>query len=303
MGGIFFKIQNIEIICFKTGICFLAMKTILEDTNRFSDILNFNMKFRDINSEAMGDEAYRNIKIQTDTFSDIKMLSDLIKEIAGRTDEAKKIDIDVNRFLVYSYVCIDQEYWNEQNHFSDIQKEFFKFANILSSEFNSSFNNDMLKTVSLGNYIKVGSSRAGMTFMTSSINTVNYTSLPLEFENEFFYTYIFALYEKFYFSKLLDDFGSNVKIHIAYKRFAEFTDKVYTHELTNNDNGMLIFESIKEVLGIDKMYDKVKDQYDVMYKNFKIKNNDILNKVVLVLLGISIITNIINFINLANIKG
>ena len=33
--GIFFRIQKIEIICFKTGICFLLIKTNLEETNSF----------------------------------------------------------------------------------------------------------------------------------------------------------------------------------------------------------------------------------------------------------------------------
>ena len=49
--GIFFKIQKIELICFNTGICFFAMKTNIEETKEFEDLLNFNYKFRDINSE------------------------------------------------------------------------------------------------------------------------------------------------------------------------------------------------------------------------------------------------------------
>ena len=40
--GIFFTIPKIELICFNTGICFLSIKTHLEETNNFSDILNFN---------------------------------------------------------------------------------------------------------------------------------------------------------------------------------------------------------------------------------------------------------------------
>ena len=46
--GIFFKIQKLELICFNTGICFLIMKTNIENSKSFSDILNFNYKFRDI---------------------------------------------------------------------------------------------------------------------------------------------------------------------------------------------------------------------------------------------------------------
>ncbi len=45
---IFFKIRKLEIICFNTGICFLLIKTSLDSTNEFTDLLNFNYRFRDI---------------------------------------------------------------------------------------------------------------------------------------------------------------------------------------------------------------------------------------------------------------
>ena len=44
----FFKIRKLEIICFNTGICFLLIKTNLDNTDEFTDILNFNYRFRDI---------------------------------------------------------------------------------------------------------------------------------------------------------------------------------------------------------------------------------------------------------------
>lgn len=150
--GIFFKIEKIEIICFETGICFLAIKTNIEETDKFSDFLNFNYRFRDMNSEY---DNFSNIKLQTNTFGDIKKLSEVIKEITGNTEDSKNIDIDINKFITYSYVCLDREYWNDTKTFDEIEKEFFKFANVLNSEFNSCFNNDRLKTVSLGKYTRV----------------------------------------------------------------------------------------------------------------------------------------------------
>ena len=35
-NGIFFKIDNIEIVCFNTGICFIVIKTNMENSNNFS---------------------------------------------------------------------------------------------------------------------------------------------------------------------------------------------------------------------------------------------------------------------------
>ena len=50
-NGIFYKIEEIELICFNTGVCFFNLKTHLEDTNKFTDLLDFNYRFREINSE------------------------------------------------------------------------------------------------------------------------------------------------------------------------------------------------------------------------------------------------------------
>ena len=46
--GIFFKIRKVEIICFNTGLCFLCMKTNIEDDPTFADVLNFNYKLKDM---------------------------------------------------------------------------------------------------------------------------------------------------------------------------------------------------------------------------------------------------------------
>ena len=62
--GIFFKIQKIELICFNTGICFLVIKTNIEDSKEFADVLNFNYKFRDIYSEFKELKEYENIRLR-----------------------------------------------------------------------------------------------------------------------------------------------------------------------------------------------------------------------------------------------
>ena len=49
-NGVFFNIPKIDIICFNTGICFVSIKTTIEQSEKFSDILNFNYKFKEINN-------------------------------------------------------------------------------------------------------------------------------------------------------------------------------------------------------------------------------------------------------------
>ena len=43
-NSIFFKIQKIGLVLFNTGICFLYLKTNIEGSEEFSDVLNFNYK-------------------------------------------------------------------------------------------------------------------------------------------------------------------------------------------------------------------------------------------------------------------
>ena len=100
-GGIFFTIQKLEIICFNTGICFLNIKTNIENSEKFSDILNFNYKFRSITAEEDFNN-YDNIKIQADIFEDVKILKAFIKEITGQNQlEIKNINVDTETFFTY----------------------------------------------------------------------------------------------------------------------------------------------------------------------------------------------------------
>lgn len=128
--GIFFSIGKIQIICFQTGVCFLALKTTINSSNDFSDVLNFNYKFRDIYSNLSHTKEYDNIKIQTEQFKDIKEISQLIQEIVGPNTLAKQINLDTNRFLTYAYTCLDQAYWNENTPEEEINQQFAKYKRL-----------------------------------------------------------------------------------------------------------------------------------------------------------------------------
>ena len=129
-NGIFFEISEIKLMCFKTGICFLIMKTNIENSNRFSDLLNFNYKFREINSESYDLKEYENIKIQSNSFKNVKDISAFIKEITGKDVISKRANIGNEKFFVYSYVCLDQKDWNENIENSEINNLFEKFRSV-----------------------------------------------------------------------------------------------------------------------------------------------------------------------------
>lgn len=296
--GIFFKIQKIELICFNTGICFLLIKTNIEDRALLSDVLNFNYKFRDIYSEFKELKEYENIRLQTTTFGDVKKLTDIIKELTGNILDAKRLDINTNRFLTFAYTCIDQINWNEDKPFKDIEFEFFKYANIFPSSYKSNFDKKHMEILSKWKFIQTGFTKEGMTLLTSSIDIHNYTVLPHVYENQYLYTYILVQYQKLYLKKLENEFKIRSTSSGVRERFIKFTKNLWIQEITNDDIGTKIYSKLRRVTEIEKIYNNIKNKFDIAYKELNIEKESKINKVILMILGISLLLNIVNFIAL-----
>lgn len=297
--GIFFGIRKIEIICFNTGICFLCIKTNLENTNRFDDLLNFNYKFRDINQQFKL-SSFDKIRIQTDSFADVKSFTDFIKSITGSNLEAVKYDMDTERFLSYSYACIEQDYWNEYRKFENIEHNFIKYTNILPADNIASFIKDESVTISEWKYAKLGLTKQGITLFSSATEMNNYTILPEEFETQYFYTYILNLYKKIYLKKLGFDFSNSKNVKNTRKKFIEFTKKVWIQEITEDEAGTIINHRLNEVLELDALYLSTKNKYDILYKDLNIEKNRRSTIAIAVILVASLIFNVMNFIQILN---
>lgn len=295
--GIFFKIQKIEIICFNTGICFFTMKTNIENSQNFSDILNFNYKFRDIKQE----ESLRNydkIYIQTSTFSDVNKLTEFIKDITGSDIETMKLDIDTQRFLTYSYVCIDREYWNVNRDFNDIEYNFIKYANFLPADNSADLKENETVTFSKWKYARLGITKQGVSLFASSADINNFTDLPDKFENEYFYTYILNLYKKIYLKKLEIEFKNSSNVKKARKKFIEFTKGVWIQDITDDVVGSNINYRLGKVFELDRLYYEIKMKYDILYKEMNIEKNSKTIVVVAAILVVSLIFNILNYIEM-----
>ena len=296
--GIFFTIQKMEIICFNTGICFLNIKTNIENSSKFSDILNFNYKFRSIAVEDLN--GYDNIRIQTDIFSDVKVLKEFIKQITGPNQlEVKNIDIDTEKFLTFSYTCIDQENWNKEEDFNNIKSVYTKYAKILPNDNNTLYNSDEIKVMSHWNYAKLGMTKAGTTLFASGAEINNYTVLPYEYENEYLYTYILTLYMKIYIKLINLELKESINVKKARKKFIEFTKNLWIQEATTDDVGTLYYHNLRNVLELDNLYLETKNKYDVLYKEMNIEKNTRANRVIIIILTISLIFSILNFMTLA----
>lgn len=297
-NGIFFEIQKIEIICFNTGICFLVMKTNIEDYADFSNILNFNYKFRDINKEYTNLENYDNIKIQTNSFSNMETFQEFIHNITGSAIEASKLDIDTERFLTYSYTCIDQEFWNNVSSFENIKGYFAKYVNILSADDSRNIDVNKIDVFSRWKYAKIGLSKLGVMLFSSSTDMNNYTIMPDEYENEYFYTYIINLYKKIYLKKLSMQFKDVTKIKKARKEFIEFTKELWIQEISEDDIGTIFNHKLQNTFELEKLYGEVKIKYDALYKEFNIEKDRMLTIVIGIVLVASLIFNVLNFVAL-----
>lgn len=303
-NGIFFKIEGIELICFNSGICFFTMKTHLENTNKFMDLLDFNYRFKGINSEFAALKDYENIKIQTDTFKDMSDISELINQITGVNTKLKsnnkKEEIVNSQFYTYSYVCVETSNWNEKTEFFNIENHFLKFANVLPSDYNSDFNKANLEhnlhIIERLKYVKTTLSNTSSNIMCSGIDTYNYTKLPYEYENQYFYLYILSLYKKIFLMKLNYDFGKYENISKRREIFIKFTKELWNKEVTLDDSGALYYKTLNKTLELNELYEEIQNKYEVIYRDLNIEKNNSYYSIIVILLIFSLLFNTVNII-------
>ena len=300
--GIFFKIEKIEILCFDSGICFILIKTKIENSNKFSDVLDFNYKFRDINSELPKDKLHEDINIQTDSLDDIKRLSDIINEITENSEDVQAIDVDTDRFLTYSYTCLDQECWNSENDFDQIKNEFYKYCNILPSSYKSTLEANDLSTVSKWQYTKIGITQNGTTLMNSGIETDNLTMIPDMYEHQLIYTYIIALYQRLRLKQLIKDFKENNNIIEISKELLEFTKSLWIKEITHDSLGSELYRRWRDVLGLSYLYKDLKNMYEIKYRQANLEKTNGMSRILIFALCGTITINVINYLMIISFK-
>ncbi len=292
--GIFFKILKIELVCFKNGICFLLLKTHIEETDKFSDLLNFNYKFGNINLESKSLTKLDNIKIQTNAFSNIKKISEIITQITGKKVNSKELDIDENLFLTYSYACIDSNYWNKDCNFENIKNEFIKMSNILPSNASVNVDYDKLTMITNSSYMKLRINNKGSFLICSSTDVNNYTQIPNYYERQYLYTYLIILQQRYYLKKLSREFNSGKNNSETIKKFIKFTKQEWINEVTTEGLGQKIYARYKEKLNLQELYQEVKSKYDTFYKEIKIEKKIRQNKILIILMVIALIFGIAN---------
>lgn len=300
--GIFFNIEKIEIICFNTGICFFTMKTNLENTNDFVDLLNFNYRFRDVNSEFYSLKNFENIKIQTNLFNEATDISELIHQITGiyKKKSTSENPLSNSQFYTFSYVCLENKYWNEKAEFEGIESDFYKYANVLPANYSLDFNKENIEQnlhiIDKFKYYKMALTNLSSNVICSGVDIFNFTKLPYLYENQYFYTYILGLYQKMFLRKINSRLKEFERVVYLRNMFINFTKQIWGKDITNEDSGIAYFNTLKNTLELDSLYDEIKIKYDILYKDLEIEKNNIYGSVIIILLIFSLIFNTVNIL-------
>lgn len=291
-GGVLFNIPKIDIICFNTGICFVSIKTTVDESEKFADILNFNYKFKEINSEFTGLKQYENINIQTDSLNSVDDISTIIKEITGTTKSVTDVE---NKFYTFGYTCIPSEYWNDRNEFENFENEFLKYVNTCPSSYLTDLNKKSeeqnLSVISKLRYARTGITKSNCNLLCSTVDMYNYTKLPYEYETVIYFTYILRLYQKIFLRQVNTEFKSYNKILKIRKRFIEFTKTMWAKDITTDDTGSLYYKILGSTFELDEQFEQIRKKYEIIYKDLDIEKNNRNYSIMVMLLIVSLILN------------
>ena len=291
-GVVLFNIPKIDIICFNTGTCFISIKTTVEQSEKFADILNFNYKFKEINSEFSELKQYENINIETDALKSVKDISKLIKEITGMEKQVADVE---NKFYTFGYTCIPSEHWNDRNEFESFENEFLKYVNTCPSSYLTDLNKKSeeqnLSTISKLRYARTGITKSNCNLLCSTVDMYNYTKLPYEYETVIYFTYILRLYQKIFLKQINTEFKSYEKILKIRKRFIEFTKTMWAKDITTDDTGSLYYRILGSTFELDEQFEQIRKKYEIIYKDLDIEKNNRNYSIMVMLLIVSLILN------------
>lgn len=292
-NGIFFDINKVEIVCFDSGICFLLIKTVLENDANFSDVLNFNYKFREIVSNIGHSKEYESIKIQTNKLENMQKFSELLTKLTGKNITAKKINIDTDRLITYSYTCLNQDAWNENTDLLNLEKEFEKYRMIKPANEQINDITYQHENVYKEKYAYYGFSNNATVLLTTDINMQNYTTMLYEYENSQLYHYIYYLHQKIYLNKLNYDMKQARNFENIKLKFIDYAKKDFIYEITNNTKGIILDKYYRKEQAVDELFARIKVKYDLLYKEYEINKTNKHHEWIAVIIGIIIVINLI----------
>jgi hypothetical protein len=294
-GVIDFNIMSMKIICFEPGVCFLDIKTEVEDDSEnidFDKILDFNNIFREI-SPRNGSNNKLNIKAKgIDNINDITIFIQSI--ISGfESNDIDKIYYD--KMFTYSYVCIDKEEWNENTNFDSLMNDFYKFQYVVDSKSSAIFNNDCTKleenTYSRWKYSMFGFSRESGVVLVSENEKYNITKMPHNFEKGYLYMLLLAFYQRMCLINFLQGLLKKDKTMIPKlnNELTKFTHFSWFSQITNSEHGMDIWKRWQKAFELTELYDEVHREYVEYYNTVVTSGQSKINILLIVIYTASVI--------------
>lgn len=294
-GVIDFDIISIKMICFEPGVCFLDIKTEVEDEGEnvdFDKILDFNNMFREVSPRGEG-KGKLNIKAKgIDNVNDITIF---IKSIISgyESEDIEKIYYD--KMFTYSYVCLDKEDWNEETNFENLKNDFYKFQYVVDSKSSAIFNTNCAKleenTYSRWKYSMFGFSRESGVVLVSEKEKYNITRMPYNFEKSYFYMLLIAFYQRMCLINFLQDILKKDKTMISKlnSELTKFTHFSWFSQITNSEHGMDIWKRWQKAFELFELYDEVHKEYVEYYNTLVTSGQSKINIILLLMYMVSIL--------------
>lgn len=290
-----FDITSIKLICFEQGICFLDIKTKIEEGDElidFNKILDFNHYFRNLTPRSasdLGDPSKLKGKNIDDIQNIVKFITSVIK--GYETTDLDKIYYD--KMFTYSYVCIDG--WNKESDFSKLENDFYKFQYVIDSKNTALFNKDCetLKRdrYSRWQYSMFGFSRESGVVFVSDKDKYNITKMPYNFEKTYLYMLFLAFYQRISLINFSQDLIKKDKTMVQKlkKNFTNFTHFSWFGQITNSEHGMDIWKRWQTAFELPELFEEVQKEYIEYYDFVVASGQDKINVLLIMLYTVSVI--------------
>ena len=300
-----FDISSIKLIVFKGGICFLDIKTEIEEPQEYIDfdtLLDFNHSFRTLTPQGIG-KLSQLTKMKARNIDKIENIAIFIKSIISgfETKDVEKIYYD--KMFTYSYACIDD--WKTEKDFENIKNDFLKFQYVMSSKSSAIFNKNCSKLdenmYSRWQYSMFGFSKESGVVLVSEKEKYNITRMPYNFEKKYLYMLLLAFYQRIMLINFSQDLAKKDK-SMARKltnRFTKFTHFSWFSQITNSEHGMDIWENWIKAFKLKELFEEVHKEYLEYYDFVRATGQERFNIVLMITYvvnitfgGLSLLTNI-----------
>ena len=110
------------------------------------------------------------------------------------------------------------------------------------------------------------------------------------------------MYKKIYLKKLETEFKKSSNLKVTRKKFIEFTKNLWVLDITEDEIGSNINYRLSKIFELDKLYYEIKTKYDILYKEMNIEKNSKGIIFVTIILVISLIFNVLNYVEMIKLK-